>query len=173
MTKAETADIGVERVGRDIPDVDEEAADDWVLIRTSEPVEVQLGRSAGNPVTVEAEYFAVISVDTEIRGRDAIMAGEQAPDPADVDEIEGDTYDEVDEEDIATLLDSAVIDVNEASVITSNADGEIGHGILTVEGGGIDDAIDDFLSRIFDLDEDESLDANPKENDGTPNPEDE
>lgn len=101
----------------------EEVQDDaeTLLFKTDEPVEIQIGDSVGNPIVTRAEYFAVISIDTEVPMNPMQAAMEGVEDPED-----------------------ATVEVDETTVHVANEDAEIGGGVFTIEGGTVDEAVEQF-----------------------------
>lgn len=107
----ETRDSGVELL-----DADVELAEgvEGTLFRTEDEVEIQVGESAGHPVTVTAQHFIAASIDQELDEDDPMRA------------MTGET------------------EINESSVFVSNEDGEPGAGVLQVDEGDVEDALTEF-----------------------------
>ena len=111
MPVTEVRDSGVE-----ILDTEVEFAEDveGILFRTEEPVEIQVGESAGHPVTTTAQHFAAASIDKEL------------------------------DDDSPQAMMTGQTEINESSVFISNEDGEVGGGFIQVDEGTIEEAIDAF-----------------------------
>lgn len=114
MPVTEVRESGVEILDTEV-EFAEEA--DGVLIRTEEAVEIQVGESAGHPITTTVQHFAVASIEKEF------------------------------EEDSMEAMMSGETEVDESAVFISNEEGEVGSGFVQVDGGDIDDAIERFESE--------------------------
>lgn len=122
MVEIERTDITVEEV-EGAEDVDE-----YTHLRTSEPVQVQIGESAGNPILVEAQHFVAASVE--------------GVDEYEVNPLEAAMSDgEYEAGEVVTQ------EFDEASVFVSNEDGDLGGGVVQVDGGSMQDAIDEFVEE--------------------------
>lgn len=75
MPVTETRDSGVEVLDTEVDDMSEDA--EGVVFRTEEPVEIQVGESAGNPVTVTTQYFVAASIDMETDEITEMMTGQE------------------------------------------------------------------------------------------------
>lgn len=81
MPVTETRDSGIEVLDTDV-DLSEDA--DGVVFRTEEPVEIQVGESAGHPVYVTASHFVAASVDTELDEQTQMITGQERVDESSV-----------------------------------------------------------------------------------------
>lgn len=118
-------------------EVDEELQEgtEATVFRTDGPTRVQIGESAGNPLYVEAEYFVALSIDGT-QSVDPMTAMMQGIEPED---------DEVVAQDEET--GELEIEVDEASIFVSNEDAEVGGGVVQLEGGDIEDALEEFEAK--------------------------
>lgn len=75
-------DSGIEVLDTEIDEIQEDAKAH--LFRTPEPVTVQVGLSAGNPVTVTTDYFIAASIEMEADEQTRMMTGEEVIDESSV-----------------------------------------------------------------------------------------
>lgn len=109
MPVTETRDSGVEILDVEPEEMSEDA--EAVVFRTDEPVEVQVGQSAGNPVVVNAQYFVAASIESETDEVTEMMTGQEYIDESSVfisneDGEVGGGFIQVDEGDIDEALDA-------------------------------------------------------------------
>lgn len=132
----ETRESGIEFLDTDI-DLAETA--EGRHFRTEEPVTIVVGDLVGHNVTVESEYFVVASAegDRELGPMETMQLSEE--------DIEED--DDIYEGDDGELR----MEFNEASVLISNADGDLTNdGVpARVEGGDEEDALDEFEEQYL------------------------
>lgn len=134
MPVTETRDSGVEILDVDPADLEEGV--EGSVFRTDDDVEITVGETVqGRSITTTADHFVAASVDTEME-IDQLTAQMQGLSPED---------DEIEEQEDGTLLRN----IDESSVFIGSDEGEIGYGLLTVEGGEIEDAIEDFEDQYL------------------------
>jgi hypothetical protein len=73
MPVTETRASGLELLDTDVDEMDEDV--DFTHFRTDEPIEIQVGQSAGNPVRVETQHFVAASVEQETDEMTQMMTG--------------------------------------------------------------------------------------------------
>lgn len=127
-----TNSVGLEAVDV-VKDDDAEYA---VLYRTDNPVRVELGESAGNVITSEAQYFLVVDVNVS---QDEIAADLGL----DTSEVGADELDE--------MFESMGIptEVNEGAVALSNEQGEVGHVVLREDDADFDTILAQFEEQYL------------------------
>lgn len=104
---------------------------------TDEPVEIPIGESVGNEMFVRSEYFVAMSVDGAVKMNpiEAMQEGVEVDEEAVSEDEDGNPYVEV--------------EVDESSVFVSNEDGDVGGGVLTMDGGDVESVLDEFAAEYL------------------------